>query len=56
MLSKPKLQIGNQNLRNCAYSIPCECDELYVGKTSKLRNIRNKQYEGYVTKGQFEKF
>jgi predicted GIY-YIG superfamily endonuclease len=42
-------------MKQCVYSIPCDCDRCYIGKTSRPVEVRIKEHKYNLTQGLLEK-
>ena len=50
-LSKTKPRNGEQESKNCIYSIPCECKRQYIGETKRPLKIRLNEHKTNINKG-----
>jgi predicted GIY-YIG superfamily endonuclease len=44
-----------QQMKQCVYSIPCDCGRCYIGETSRPSQVRIKDHKYNLTKGLLEK-
>jgi hypothetical protein len=44
-----------RQMKQCVYSIPCDCDRCYIGETSRPLKVRIKEHKFNLTQGLLEK-
>lgn len=55
LLTKTKPENENQKTKNCIYKVPCECERLYIGETGRPLQVRIKEHQKLVAKGETDK-
>jgi hypothetical protein len=55
ILSKTKPNNEQERTKNCIYKIPCECDQFYLGETSRPLNVRISEHQSYIKNREFDR-
>ncbi|XP_050510634.1 uncharacterized protein LOC126887260 [Diabrotica virgifera virgifera] len=55
ILSKTKPNNDQERTKNCIYKIPCECEQFYLGETSRPLDVRISEHQSYIKNREFER-